>query len=178
MSRRLLVTHHLPDLEVLRLFRQCSDVTERERLHCVLLKMRGRTTKEVAAFFVRNDDWVRRTVRRYNALGSDGLKDLRRDNGRARRVTREDEIALEAVLQSLPPDGGLWSGPKVAIWLSERKGVPCSKHLGWKTLQRLGYSLQRPRPKQPEADEQAQDAFKKGDSRLRSWVSPRPTRTP
>ena len=90
------------------------------------------------------------------------MADGRRNNGSAPLLADEDLAALDLSLQSPPPDGGLWSGPKVAAWISGRVGVECTNKTGWSYLKRLGYSVQRPRPRHPDADEKAQAAFKKG----------------
>lgn len=68
---------------------------------------------------------------------------------------------LDQALQS-PPDGGLWSGPKVAQWIAQKTGRgQVHPQRGWDYLQRLNYSGQRPHPRHANADEAAQAAFKK-----------------
>jgi hypothetical protein len=49
------------------------------------------------------------------------------------------------------PDGGLWSGPKVARWVKEKTGKTVSAVTGWQYLRTLGFALLRPRPKHSEA---------------------------
>ena len=72
------------------------------------------------------------------------------------------QAALEAALSVPPTDGGLWTGPKVAAWISETLERRVSDVSGWKYLQRLGYTLQTPRPKhQRAATPDAQQTFKK-----------------
>lgn len=178
MSRTLEVAPHLSRSALAERYRRCRVVGERERLHCVLLKMEGRTSKEIAAFFMKREDWVRRTVRRYNRDGPDSMKDGRRRNGAKLLLTDADMAALDAALAHDPPDGGLWSGPKVASWITDRTGVEVTNYTGWKYLKRLGYSIQRPRPKHPDADKEAQEAFKKGGSsgRFVALLEPIPTR--
>jgi hypothetical protein len=60
-------------------------------------------------------------------------------------------------------DGGLWSGPKVAKWIRDRTGKSCCNHTGWMYLKRLGCTVQRPRPEQPDANKEDQEVFKRGD---------------
>ncbi len=75
------------------------------------------------------------------------------------------QAALTALLEGAPADGGLWSGRKVAAWMSERLGRPVDAKLGLVYLHRLGFSLQRPRPKHARAatpEERA--AFKKNSA--------------
>ena len=59
-------------------------------------------------------------------------------------------------------NGGLWTGPKVAAWISETLQRRVSDVSGWKYLKRLGYTLQTPRPQhQAAATPEAQQTFKK-----------------
>jgi transposase len=45
-------------------------------------------------------------------------------------------------LRGPPPDGGLWTGPKVTAYVHDRWGVTVGKPTGWKWLRRLGFTLQ------------------------------------
>jgi len=58
----------------------------------------------------------------------------------------------------------------VAKWIAEHAGQKVDDHTGWLYLERLGYTRQTPRPTHPEADEKAQEAFKKGRSRRPSFA--------
>lgn len=56
----------------------------------------------------------RAILKRYNTRGPDALRDGRRDNGTDPLLSAEQRAELFAALEAEPPDGGLWSGPKVA----------------------------------------------------------------
>ena len=71
-------------------------------------------------------DWVRKLLKRYNAVGEEALRDKRKNNGRHRFLDETQQAALEAALSERPTDGGLWTGPKVAAWISERLQRPVS----------------------------------------------------
>jgi transposase len=60
------------------------------------------------------------------------------------------------------PYGGDWSGAKVSRWVLEHLGVELKPKTGIDYLHRLKLSQQVPRPKNQRADEEAQEAFKKG----------------
>src|SRR5882724_5271574 len=49
-------------------------------------------------------------------------------------------------------EGGQWTGPKIARWLARFHGLK-SVHdqRGWDALMAIGWSIQQPRPRQPEA---------------------------
>ena len=60
------------------------------------------------------------------------------------------------------PDGGLWTGRQVAHWIGAMLGRPVDPARGWEWMRRLGFTPQRPRPRETRADPAAQDVFKKG----------------
>jgi transposase len=177
MAHVLRVADHLSPAALERRYLTCTDVGERERLHCVLLKQEGRSSKDIATLFRKREDWVRRVVRRYNEGGPDAMKDGRQGNGSPRMLDEATMARLESALEQPHHDGGFWSGPKVAAWIAEHVGVECTNRTGWVYLRRLGYSVQRPRPKHPDADPEAQEAFKKGGSptTFLAWLEPIPT---
>jgi hypothetical protein len=44
---------------------------------------------------------------------------------------------LDQALQGRAPDGGLWSGPKVAQWIAAKTGKRIYRQRGWEYLRRL-----------------------------------------
>jgi transposase len=98
-------------------------------------------------------------VHRYNEKRLDGLGDHRGKNAGAKPLLdKEGEAVLKTVLAESPADGGLWTGPKVAAWMSARLGRKVWPQRGWDYLKKLGHSLQMPRPrhaKAASAEEQA-----------------------
>ena len=73
---------------------------------------------------------------------------------------------LKERLQTLPDDGGQWTGPKIARWLAQYHGLK-SVHdqRGWDALIAIGYSIQQPRPQHPDAaTEQDRARLKKSSS--------------
>ena len=68
-----------------------------------------------------------------------------------RVLTPARRAELYAALQADPPDGGLWTGPKVARYVADRWGVEVVPQTGWRWLVRLGFSLRVPRPRHPKA---------------------------
>lgn len=175
---RLSVTPHLGADDLERRYRRARDPVARGQWQIVWLVARGKLAREAAEATGYSAKWVGAVVKRYNADGPEGIGDRRRANpGRAPLLGPEERAALHARLAAPPPDGGLWSGPKVAAWIAERTGRSVGPQCGWEYLVRLGCTLRRPRPRHADADPEAQAAFKGGASRRPSPPSSAPTPT-
>jgi transposase len=72
-------------------------------------------------------------------------------------------MVLEA-LQGPPPDGGLWTGPKLRDWVERELGKRLSLYPIYRLLHEMGFALRVPRPRHRKADGEAQEAFKKTSS--------------
>ena len=162
MPKLAAVKAHLTVKELRERFRVCDDAAEKIHWQAILLRKQGRSTAEVAEICAYKTDWVRRLVRRYNKKGPESLRDGRRDNGKERLMSAAQLEALRAaVLNEAPPSGGLWTGPKVALWMTRKLNRPVSPQLAWAYLQHMRMSKQTPRPRHARANTEAQEDFKK-----------------
>jgi Winged helix-turn helix len=84
---------------------------------------------------------------------------------------------LRLLLRQPPPDGGLWSGRKVANWMAGELGLlSVAPQRGWEALKAIGWSIQPPRPKnRKSASPEETAAFKKTSRTPSPW---RPRRIP
>lgn len=175
MPRRLAVTPHLGAEEVERRYRACRDPVERSHWHMVWLVAVGHRVPEVAVLTGYSVPWVRTIIGRYNADGPSGLVDRRHANpGQPPLLAPAQREELRGVLAAPPPDGGLWTGRKVAAWMAERLERPVGEVRGWEAIRALGFTPQRPRRRETRADAAAQQAFKKGGSAMPSSASAQP----
>lgn len=167
------VADHLSVADLERRFRTCPEPIEARHLQVIWLLAQGHTvgaTSKVTSFGTR---WIAQLLERYNASGPDALGDGHRRNGpKPRLLTPEVLDVVRLRLAEAPSDGGLWSSRKVAAVIAAHLGLErVLPQRGWEALKALGWSLQRPRPKNPKsatAEEAA--AFKK------SWRTPSPTK--
>jgi transposase len=164
MARIPFVRHRTAN-QIRAKYRACRHPIERTRWHAVWLLARTdepRTPAQVATLVGLSDVTVRAILHRWNARGPDGLADGRQGNGSEPKLDARQRNALYAALQKRPPDGGLWSGPKVARYVRDRWGVRVGLVTGWRWLRELGFTLQVPRPSHPRsADRPARRRWKK-----------------
>jgi transposase len=152
-------------LEVL--YRKASDPVLRTHLLMVWRMSLGDSIREVAGMVGYSEKWVREIARRYESEGVEGLGDRRHGNPGAKERALLDEEGQaelrEALLEETPPGGGMWSGPKVARWIEERRGLEkVHAQRGWEYLRKVGMSPQIPRPSNAQGAEASErEAFKK-----------------
>ena len=164
MPRQLKIAGHLPVDDLERRYRAARDPVARSQWQIVWQLAAGRRIAEVEEQTGYSDRWIREIASRYNRLGPDGIADRRHANrGRPRLLSAEQEQELAHLLEGPAPDGGLWSGLKVAAWMSQRVGRAVHPTRGWEVLRRLADRLGQPRPHHTAASPEAQTAFKGGD---------------
>jgi transposase len=136
----------------------------------------GHAAKFVAEVTGYSSVWVSKILWRYNDHGLAGLGDGRLDNPGAAPLLDPAQVEeLRDVVSEPPPDGGLWTGRKVACWITGRIGRTVSPQRGVEYLRRLDLTRQLPRPANPKASLYEQARFKKS-SRPASASSKAPTR--
>ena len=122
----------------------------------------GESGVRVARLTGYSAKWIGLLARRYNRDGPAAVGDQRQRNPGAKPLlTAEQHAALATALEGPAPDGGLWSGPQVAAWMSAQLGREVRPQRGWDYLRRGGFTPHRPRSRHAQADAAAQAAFPK-----------------
>jgi transposase len=163
MASRIELKPHLTTGELRKRYRSCAKPQEKARWHALYLIAAGAVAAEAARRVGRASSWVTALARRYNRDGATAVA-RKKPTAPSHRATVDAALGkeLDQALRSEAPDGGLWTGPKVAAWITERSGRAVHVTTGWRTLRRLGFSLQTPRPtNKRRASEEGQAAFKK-----------------
>jgi transposase len=162
MNTRIAVKPHLSLEEIESRYRKATDAVARSHWQIIWLLSQGKTAQQLVEVIGYSYDWIRCIVRRYNQEGPQALGDRRHHNpGGTFLLSPEQQVQLQQALDEPPPDGGLWSGPKVARWIYARMGRKVPPQRGWEYLKRLNYSQRVLRPRHAKADPVAQEDFKK-----------------
>jgi transposase len=151
------------------LYRKARDPVLRTHLLMVWRVSLGDSIGEVAERVGYSKKWTTEIVRRYESAGVDALGDRRHGNPGAKERALLDESEQEELREALegpPPTsvgGGMWSGPKVARWIEQKRGLErVHAQRGWEYLRKVGHSPQVPRPSNAQgADSEEREAFKK-----------------
>jgi transposase len=164
------VCEHLSVEELEARYVGCQDATASRHFQVIWLLARGHTVSQVSATTAFGERWIEQLLARYNAEGPEALGDLRRRNGASATNLKPELLArLRNRLREPPPDGGLWSSRKVAEWMARELGLKSlAPQRGWEALKTIGWSIQKPRPKNPKSATPEEAAAFKKSSRMQS----------
>ena len=163
MARRIELKPHLTTEELQTRYRSCQKPQEKVRWHALYLISKGVVAADAARRTGRASSWITTLARRYNRDGAAAIsrKKSTKPSHRAKVNTKIGK-ELDKALRTSAPDGGLWTGPKVAAWITQKTGQEVHQTTGWRAMRRLGFSLQVPRPaNQRRASVEEQAEFKK-----------------
>jgi transposase len=152
------------------------------RILALALVLDGLDRKTAAEACGMDRQTLRDWVHRYNAAGLAGLRNLK-SPGRGSKLTAQQ--AELAALVEAGPDPAVhgvvrWRRVDLRDELQRRFGVALHERSVGKVLAKLGYRKLSVRPRHPQADEEAQETFKKTSprqSRRKSPTAPKASRS-
>ena len=163
MAGRIQLKPHLTTEELRSRYRSCQKPQEKVRWHALYLISKGAVAADVARRVGRASSWITTLARHFNRDGATAVarKQPTKPSHRA-KVDQKLAKELDKALRAPAPDGGLWTAPKVATWITEKSGQDVHQTTAWRAMRRLGFSLQVPRPRNKRrASTQEQAEFKK-----------------
>ena len=148
----LRIKPHLTYAEITKKYRECKNAREKSYWHLIKLMAdpaKERLVTEAAQIVGFCQNWARTLARRYNNEGPENFIDQRTNNhGRQAFLSDKQQKELKKILiNKRPPDGGLWTGPKVALWIEKKTKKHITAVGAWKWIRKSGFTLQVPRPK-------------------------------
>lgn len=134
------------------------------RLHVVLQVLKGASCYEAARIYEHSPRSVEYWVKRLKTKGLAGLREGERPGRPPKLLPNQLKEIRKHILLSpreLGYDQNIWDGPLLSYHIEKQFSV----HLGIRQCQnlfyKLGFTLQRPRPKAAKANAEAQEDFKK-----------------
>lgn len=141
-----------------------KDSSAARRMLALAMVLDGVDRKSAAESCGMDRQTLRDWVHRYNAEGLDGLHDLKTP-GPTPKLTAEQQAELARLVEAGPDPArhGVvrWRRVDLRDELQRRFGVALHERSVGKVLAKLGYRRLSVRPRHPQADEEAQEAFKK-----------------
>ena len=134
------------------------------RLHVILHVLQGASSYEVAKLYGHSPRTVQYWIHRLLSYGLRGLWD-KEHPGRPGKLSEKEQETLRNEIRRSPRELGydqnLWDGPLLSYHLKEHYGITLSIRQCQRLFHRLGFTLQRPRCRDYEADPVKQEEFKK-----------------
>jgi transposase len=164
--------------ELTKLTGQQKRVREHRRFRAVVLARQGKSAPRIADILDCGVRPVQHWIERYNKGGAEGLKE-HPGRGRKPRLGADQEPRFRERLNAGPTAADqtcAFHGKDIQRILEKEFGVLLKLGAVYCLLHRLGYSRLCPRPRHPDADPAAAEAFKK-KRRNRCGTWPRPIRT-
>jgi transposase len=148
-----------------RLASKSEDVGQARRLLAIAAIYDGASRADAARLSGMGRQILRDWVERFNEGGPEGLVNHTAP-GNPRRLTAQQEAALEKIVEGGPAAEGLdhlarWRCADLQALILERWGVGYHRRTIGKLLHRLGFSHITARPRHYRQDEAAMEAFKK-----------------
>ena len=141
MPKRVILQPHLTPEALREQYLTRTDRVEARRCHLLWLVATDFNIKNAARVVGFSYDYAKDLVRNYNAIGVAVIANLRRERkppGRTPLLNNEQIFALQTALQHPPPDGGDWTGAKVAEWMTQNTDLTgVNYQRGWDYLRRL-----------------------------------------
>ncbi len=161
MPRHVPAHDRLADLR--RFTRLKRYATIHERIRAVILTREGLQQKAIARKLDRTEAWVHRWVGRYIDQGIEGLRDRPR-SGQPTKLAREDEGAFLERLREGPRSEdkvSTWRGQDIQRMLAAEFDAAYTLGGVYVLLARLGIAWLCARPRHPQNDPEAMEAWKR-----------------
>jgi transposase len=159
---------------------RAKDVSAARRMLCLAMVLEGADRTTAAESCGMDRQTLRDWVHRYNAEGLSGLYD-RQLPGPAPKLSAQQMAELAGLVEAGPDPArhGVvrWRRVDLRDELERRFGVALHERSVGKLLAKLGYRRLSVRPRHPQTDEEAQEAFKKTSLRRSRQNSPTTPKT-
>ena len=161
------VEPHLSDEEILENFKKTKDAKESLRWQTLyLVQVKKLKAKEISALINMSEKTIYSWLSKYNKSGPAALKTKVRSSRPGALMTLEEEAALLKEIEEEAARGLIVIAKSVKIKAELKLKRSVSKDYPYDLLHRHGWRKLAPRPRNPGADKEKQEEFKKN---FRNW---------
>ncbi len=166
MPKKAYLATHFSSNELKQKYRTSTDSVESRRWHLLWKVSLGWTIKNSAIAVGYSYPYAKSILKRYNQDGVAGVKNHKNKTsnharGKQRLLSEQQLEKLMTAIEQKAPDGGIWTGTKVARGIEKETGMEkVWNQRGWDYLKKCSYSWQSPRPAHKKADKLEQEIFK------------------
>lgn len=119
MPKKAYLAPHYSSHELKQKYISSQEAVESRRWHLLWKVSLGWTLKNSEIAVGISYDYAKEILKKYNQLGKAGVENLKnkstqRRGGKQSLLTETQLEKLAQKLKSKPPDGGIWTGPKMA----------------------------------------------------------------
>jgi len=159
MPKTAYLANHFSSSELKEKYLKSKDSVEARRWHLLWKISQGWTIKNSAIAVGCSYPYAQKILSQYNYYGEEGV--INRKNKTSNHVRGKKRLLSQPQLEKLTraiaqksPDGGIWTGTKVARWIEkETDREKVWNQRGWEYLKKCGYSWQSPRPTHKKAND-------------------------
>lgn len=166
MPKKAYLAQHFSSSELRKKYLRSRDLVEARRWHLLWKISLGWTVKNSALAVGYCYPYAQKILKRYNRDGEAGIINQKNKmsnhlRGKTRLLNSQQLEKLTAQIEQKPPDGGIWTGVKVARWIEKETGrEKVWNQRGWDYLKKCKYSWQSPRQAHKKANKLEQEIFK------------------
>jgi transposase len=133
------------------------------RLLCAIKRREGLSMYKIAEQLCVSRSTIRDWIYKFQTCGLCVKDDRKAPGGKPKLSPKQQAELVECLLKGPPGNpGGLWSTKGVVCLIRKKFNVSLSHSRVWVILQKLGFSIQRPRKRHYKAaSKKEQEAFKK-----------------
>jgi hypothetical protein len=142
MPKKAYIANHFSAEELKDKYRCCKEPVEARRWHLLWKISSGWTIKDAALAVGLDYQYAFKILKKYNEWAEEGVKNRKKTShphrrGKAPLLNEAQLSELIIQLKKIPPDGGIWTGPKVARWIEKVTGrEKVWDQRGWDYLKR------------------------------------------
>jgi transposase len=151
-------------------FKNAGDQKIKDRWHLLwLVQSKKIPATKASEYLGRNKSYGCYWIKQYNKEGPKTITEKKITNPNLGDPKINPKIKTElfkAFIEPVPEriGGGLWSGPKVKLYIHEFYNIEITRVTGWGLLKKAGLSVQRVRPRHKSTSDEKRNEFKKNST--------------